>query len=249
MNIANGVNMMPISALMMGRMETIYPTLIWDNDTAILIDTGYPGQLPLIKEQMERAGLSFERLNKIIITHQDLDHIGSLPAILQELPHKAEVLADKVEAPYIQGEAHLLKVTPESIEQAVEALPAEVPEEWRAAFRNTLENPPKANVDVIITDGQLLPYCGGIIVIGTPGHTPGHLSLYHTASKTLIAADALIVENDQLLGPTPHYCLDPDTAKKSIKKLTQYDINTVICYHGGLYSDHVNERILELTAE
>ncbi|MGO4693745.1 MBL fold metallo-hydrolase [Paenibacillus sp. FSL A5-0031] len=249
MNIASGVNMMPISAVMMGRMETIYPTLIWDNDTVILVDTGYPGQLPLIKEQMERAGLAFERLNKIIITHQDLDHIGSLPAILQELPHKAEVLADKVEAPYIQGEAHLLKVTPESIEQAVKALPAEVPEEWRAAFRKTLENPPKANVDVIITDGQQLPYCGGIIVIGTPGHTPGHLSLYHTASKTLIAADALIVENDQLLGPTPHYCLDPDTAKKSIKKLTQYDINTVICYHGGLYSDHVNERILELAAE
>ncbi|HTG69306.1 MAG TPA: MBL fold metallo-hydrolase [Candidatus Udaeobacter sp.] len=246
MNIANGVNMLPIAAVMMGRLETIYPTLIWDNDTAILVDTGYPGQLPLIKEQVERAGVSFSKLNKIIITHQDLDHIGSLPAVLQELPHKAEVLAAEKEAPYIQGDKRLLKLTPEAIGQAVNALPAEVPEEWRASFRKVLENPPSAKVDVLIADGQELPYCGGITVIDTPGHTPGHISLYHKASKTLIAADALIVENDQLLGPTPQYCIDHMLAQQSLKKFTEFDIETVICFHGGLYTDRVNERLLEL---
>ncbi|MDQ8733233.1 MBL fold metallo-hydrolase [Paenibacillus sp. LHD-38] len=100
-----------------------------------------------------------------------------------------------------------------------------------------------------MADAQELPLCGGIVVIGTPGHTPGHLSLYHKASKTLIAADALIVENDCLLGPTPNYCMDPALAKQSINKLTAYDIETVICYHGGLYADRVNERILELASE
>ncbi len=246
MNIAYGVNMLPIAAVMMGRLETIYPTLIWDNDTVILVDTGYPGQLPLIKEQMERAGVSFAKLNKIIITHQDLDHIGSLPAVLKELPHKAEVLSDEIEAPFIQGDKHLLNLTPDAIEQAINTLPAEVPEEWRVSFRKVLENPPGAKVDIILADGLELPYCGGITVIGTPGHTPGHISLYHKVSKTLIAADALIVENDQLLGPTPQYCLDLQLAQQSLKRFTEYDIETVICFHGGLYADRVNERILEL---
>ncbi|OBZ09357.1 MULTISPECIES: MBL fold metallo-hydrolase [Bacillales] len=247
MNIANGVNMLPISAVMRGEMVTIYPTLLWDNDMAILVDTGYPGQLPLIKEQMERAGISFDKLKKIIITHQDIDHIGSLPAILEALPQKAEVLATEIEAPYIQGEKRPIKITAESIERAMKALPAEVSDEWRASFRKTLESPPSAAVDAFVTYGQELPYCDGITVIGTPGHTPGHICLYHQASKTLIAADALVVVNDQLLGPIPSYCHDYELALQSLRQLTEYDIETVICYHGGLYSDHVNERILELT--
>ena len=28
-----------------------------------------------------------------------------------------------------------------------------------------------------------------------------------------------------------------------------YDINTVICYHGGVYQDNVNQRLLELAKE
>ena len=40
-----------------------------------------------------------------------------------------------------------------------------------------------------------------------------------------------------------------DTAKKSLKKLTQYDIETVICYHGGVYKDNINQCLLELARE
>jgi len=36
---------------------------------------------------------------------------------------------------------------------------------------------------------------------------------------------------------------------KSLKKLTEYDIETVICYHGGLYNRDVNQRISELSKE
>jgi glyoxylase-like metal-dependent hydrolase (beta-lactamase superfamily II) len=232
---------------MMGRIVTVYPTLLWDNDTAILIDTGYPGQLPLIKEEIEKAGVPFDRLNKLLITHQDLDHIGSLPDLLAQLPHKVEVLADKLEKPYIQGEKQLLKITPASIEQAVNTLPPEVPEEWRTAFRKVLEHPPAAAVDTTLVGGIELPICGGIIVIDTPGHTPGHISLYHKASKTLIAADALMVENGVLLGPEPQYCFDPKLALQSLNKLALFEIEAVICYHGGLYKGNVNKRILELT--
>jgi glyoxylase-like metal-dependent hydrolase (beta-lactamase superfamily II) len=52
-------------------------------------------------------------------------------------------------------------------------------------------------------------------VINTPGHTPGHISLYHKPSKTLIAGDAMRVMDGQLLGPAPEQTLDVDTAIKS----------------------------------
>ncbi|SFJ67247.1 MBL fold metallo-hydrolase [Thermoflavimicrobium dichotomicum] len=246
MQIANGVEMLEISANIMGKLDTIFPTLIWDKDTVILVDTGYPGQLPKFREAMEKAGVPFEKLSKIIITHQDLDHIGSLPVILKESPHRVEVLASELEKPFIQGERGLLKITPEAIAQAMDSLPVDVPEEWRKAFKAVLENPPSANVDKTVADGEELPYCGGITVIHTPGHTPGHICLYHKPSKTLIAGDAMRVKDGQLLGPDPQATLDMDTAIKSLKKLTQYDIETVICYHGGLYKGNANRRIAEL---
>jgi hypothetical protein len=39
---------------------------------------------------------------------------------------------------------------------------------------------------------------------------------------------------------------DIGLSKKSLKKLAEYDIEKVICYHGGLYKDKVNQRIEEL---
>jgi glyoxylase-like metal-dependent hydrolase (beta-lactamase superfamily II) len=37
-----------------------------------------------------------------------------------------------------------------------------------------------------------------------------------------------------------------DTALKSLKKLARYDIETVVCYHGGVYGDNPNKRLAEL---
>ena len=78
MKIANGIYMLEISANIMGTQSVINPTLIWDNEAVILIDTGYPGQLPQIREAIEKAGVSFDKLHMVILTHQDIDHVGSL---------------------------------------------------------------------------------------------------------------------------------------------------------------------------
>lgn len=246
MRVAAGVEMLEISAMMMGKVDTVHPTLLWDEEGAILVDAAYPGQVPLIREAMEKAGVALEQVRRIVITHQDLDHIGSLPGLLQASEEKIEVLANEVERPYIQGDKRLLKLTPEAIAQIDAVIPPDVPEEWRKAFKALLENPPRAHVDRTLADGEELPDCGGIVVVNTPGHTPGHISLYHKPSKTLIAGDAMIVSDGQLLGPAPEYTLDLPTAIQSLNALARYDIETVICYHGGLYRGDCNQRIAEL---
>jgi glyoxylase-like metal-dependent hydrolase (beta-lactamase superfamily II) len=248
MQIANGIFMIELPVTVMGRTDVIHPTLMCDKDGAILIDTGFPGVFPLICSAMEQHDVSFHKLNTIIITHQDIDHIGSLPTFINETVNKMDVLASEIEKSYIQGEKMLIKITPEAIDQAVNSLPADVSPEWRKAFRNALENPPRGQVNHILEDGQQLPKCGGIIVIHTPGHTPGHLSLYHIPSKTLIAADALVVSDGQLLGPVPEYAVNYELAMQSLQKFTRFDIKSVICYHGGLYTDNVNQRIAELAS-
>ncbi|WP_339315686.1 MBL fold metallo-hydrolase [Paenibacillus sp. FSL R10-2734] len=246
MHIADGIEMLEITAQVMGGSDTIYPTLLWDQHSAVLVDTGFPGILPKFKEALKEANVPWERLRNVIITHQDLDHIGSLPALLSEENLDLTVLAHEIEKPYIEGELMLLKHTPEALAAAEAMIPPHVPEEWRRAFLSVLSHPPKGRVDEILKDGEQLPLAGGITIIHTPGHSPGHLSLYHHNSRTLIAADALTVKDGELHGPAPSATPDMKQALSSLSKFSEYEIDTVICYHGGIYRGEANKRIAEI---
>jgi glyoxylase-like metal-dependent hydrolase (beta-lactamase superfamily II) len=246
MHIAKGIEMLEITAQVMGGSDTIYPTLLWDHNSAVLIDTGFPGLLPKFKEALKEADVPWEQLRTVIITHQDLDHIGSLPALLSEECLDLTVMAHEIEKPYIEGERMLLKHTPEALAAAEAMIPPHVPEEWRRAFLSVLSHPPKGRVDQTLVDREILPLAGGITVIHTPGHSPGHLSLYHHNSRTLIAADALTVQDGELHGPTPSATPDMKLALSSLTKFAEYEIDTVICYHGGIYRGNANQRIAEI---
>jgi len=247
MELLGRVDMLELPANLMAEgPNTIHPTLIWDNNTVILVDTGYPGQLQNICKEMTQLGVSFDRLDKIIITHHDMDHIGSLSALLKESTHKIEVIAHKEEKPYIQTELPPIRMT--QLETLLNTLPEEKCKEVKMLYENLKASYKnfKANVDTTVTDGEKLPYCGGITVIFTPGHTKGHISLYHNQSKTLIAGDILFVDNGLLVPAPDIVTVDKNLAFESLLKLTQYDIKRVICYHGGHYNDNVNYRIAEL---
>jgi glyoxylase-like metal-dependent hydrolase (beta-lactamase superfamily II) len=243
MKVADGVEMLEISALVMGEQNVINPTVIRDKDELILVDAAFPGQLPKLREAIEKSGMPFDKLSKVIITHHDIDHIGGLSAVLNAMPQKIEVLAHQGEKPYIQGELRPVKLTPERMAQL-----NSLPEEQSQAIKKAFESFKKlgAMVDRTVADGEELPYCGGITVIHTPGHSPGHICLYLKLSKTLIAGDALFAEGGALV-PAPQFLNhDSEAAVKSLKKLTSYDIKTVICYHGGLYQNNPNRCIAEL---
>ena len=57
------------------------------------------------------------------------------------------------------------------------------------------------------------------------------------------------VDDGILLRGKEEFNFDTELSIKSIQKLIKYDIETVICYHGGLYNDNVNKRIAELANE
>jgi glyoxylase-like metal-dependent hydrolase (beta-lactamase superfamily II) len=61
-----------------------------------------------------------------------------------------------------------------------------------------------------------------------------------------VAGDAMNVNDGVLVGPNPVFTFDMKQATESLKKLSKYDIQTVICYHGGVFKDNPNERIVEI---
>jgi glyoxylase-like metal-dependent hydrolase (beta-lactamase superfamily II) len=208
-----------------GEQKTINPSLIWNDEEVILVDTGVPGQLDAIRDEMNKLGVSFARLTKVIITHHDLDHIGSLPEILDAAEQKITVLSHPLAKPYIEGEKRLMKLKDPKVV------------------------PPKAKVDQTVEGDDVLPECGGIKVIFTPGHTPDHISLYHIESKTVIAGDATIAINGEVKGPNPHYTLNMKEAYQSIGKLLAYETAQIICYHGGVCPGSEKQKLEELYQE
>ncbi|WCK56883.1 MBL fold metallo-hydrolase [Aneurinibacillus sp. Ricciae_BoGa-3] len=245
MRVANGVEMLELEAEAFGGRSTLCPTLIWDNQMAILVDTGMPGGLEQIRSAMEKAGIPFGKLQAVILTHQDLDHIGGIEEVLEASEGSIQVYAHELDKPYIEGTLPLIKTTAARMAPVLNSLP----EDERKTALQLCENPPHAKVDRTLTDGQLLPWCGGIRVLFTPGHTPGHISLYLEQSKVLVAADAMIVYGGVLRGPVQQTTVDMETALRSLGKFTELDIESVICYHGGFYNHNVKERLQELAPQ
>ena len=104
-------------------------------------------------------------------------------------------------------------------------------------------------VDEPLQDGTRLEVAGGVRVVFTPGHTPGHTCLYLERSGTLIAGDALTASEGRLLGPSPSATQDVPTAAASVRKLAELDVRAVVCYHGGVVKDDAGGQLRSLAQE
>ncbi len=242
MRIADGVEMLELEMVFAGNASVIHPTLLYDDKHAVLVDVGVPGQLHAIRAAVEKAGVPFERIDAVILTHQDIDHVGSIEAVLGELGQSVAVYAHAEDKPYIEGDKPSIKMTPERVAQMLARLPEDARKQAEAMFLH----PPKTKVTNVVADGEILPFFGGVQVVFTPGHTPGHIALYHLPSKTLIAGDSTVGREGKLLGPSAQATPDMPMALASLKKFTVLDVAQVICYHGGLCDDHVNEQFRDL---
>ncbi|MFD2372085.1 MBL fold metallo-hydrolase [Brevibacillus sp. GCM10020057] len=244
MKIAEGLEMLELTFDLGTRKMVIYPVVVYDANESVLVDTAMPGCYATIMEQIGQAGIPAAGLRSVILTHQDIDHVGSLPHFLAEADGPLAVYAHADDKPAIDGKAPFLKLNSQMRDGILQALP----EKQRNEFEKTFSGENGENVTHVIADGERLPFGGGLRVIHTPGHTPGHICLFHEPSRTLIAGDAMVVEDGQLQGPRAQATPDMETAVQSLKKLLELPIETVVCYHGGIFKGDVKQRLEEITA-
>lgn len=104
--------------------------VLWDGkDGASLIDAGYPGQMADIERALGEAGVKLGEVKRILLTHQDLDHIRSAEALAAATG--AEVFAHAADTPYIQGEKRLVKMDPARFEERLKGLPEKLRDQAR----------------------------------------------------------------------------------------------------------------------
>lgn len=222
---------------------TVYPAVLQDDQELILVDCGYPGFLPVIEREMKKHGISVCDLTKIIITHHDHDHMGALKEIHDAYP-RIEILCSKEQEPYVTGKKKSLRLI--QAEKLHETLP-ESEKPGSIQFMQMVASVKKVDQVTAIHPGDEFPWCGGIEVVDTKGHMPGHISLYVRGLKTLIAGDALVVENGKLCMAMPQFVLNRENAVQSAKNLLAYDLNRILCYHGGEFIGDITGNLKEIT--
>lgn len=225
-----------------GKQDCLYPVLLQSEKELVLADCGYGGFLPKLEAAANVHGLSLSGLTGIVITHHDIDHVGGLHELKTRYP-SIKVYSSELDKPYIEGVKPSLRL------QQAEALFDALPDEYKpgaVAFQKLLKTVKPVRIDDVLPSDGALPFLPGVKVITTPGHMPGHISLYVEEGQTLIAADALVIENGELEIANPQFTLDLKAALQSVKKLSRLTPRQIICYHGGSLRENTAQRFKNL---
>lgn len=221
-----------IAAQFGGIENTIFPTILSDSKNHILVDCGFIGSLPALEKELTQRGFSVTELTGLVLTHHDHDHMGTAAAIKRKNP-KIVVYASAEEAPFIS--AHVKPFRLHQAEEMQASLPAEQ-QDFGKAFCDMLRRVEPVEADVLLQDGDHFDWCGGCSVLSTPGHTPGHISLFMEKVSIVLTGDAITLEHGKPVLANPQFAFDLKKATASMERLLSIHAKTYYCYHGGVFT-------------
>lgn len=153
-----------------GPYQTNCYILSDDTGIAWIVDPGAEGDA--IADLIGRMGVT---PRVILLTHTHWDHVSGIPALMHRWP-ALEVMASEADSPFLGPDAYdrFCKVMSDKA--------------FLALYGDELKKLPKATR--ILKDGDLVEG-PGLLVISTPGHTPGGLAFYQKEEKWLFSGDTL----------------------------------------------------------
>jgi len=101
---------------------------------------------------------------------------------------------------------------------------------------------PPVTVGETFTDGQVIPFAGGIHVVHTPGHSPGHVSYLVPEWGVLITGDSIFNVRG-LRWPIKAFCTDFRLTTQTATRLAELDYTTAAFTHGPHLADQPREHI------
>jgi len=184
-------------------------------DELTIVDTGMPGSTKKVLQAVQSLGYQASDVKHILITHADLDHVGSLAGLASQT--QAVIYASEKSTPYIekvQSPPHLPPVfsTLGGLAQKI--------------FQKAV------HVNHRVYDGETLAIGGGIQVLAAPGHTPDNYNYYWVKKAVLFAPDLLDRRSGQLALTSPAITWNIDEAKASARKMLDLDPKIICVGHG-----------------
>jgi len=193
----------------------------------VLVDSGLKINLAALQSLESHFG---KPPIALLLTHGHIDHAGSAKELAEAWNLK--IYASKMEKPFLTGQSIYPPYDPTvggPLAQMSRIFP-------NAMFNFT------GRLELYPDDGTL-PFLSGWQVIDTPGHTPGHVSLWHEDDRVLLAGDALCTADfDSYLGMATQkkqfarggspFTPDWEASKTSVGKLADLEPSIVAAGHG-----------------
>ena len=88
----------------------------------------------------------------------------------------------------------------------------------------------------------------GLDVIGTPGHTAGHICLLDSEAGVLVAGDALVGAEGGVVAPDPQFSSDHEEALRSVEKLSGFAFEQILFGHGEPVTSGGSTLVADLAA-
>lgn len=215
----------------------------------VLVDTGMPESVKHILGAVEERFGKGSKPQAIVLTHGHFDHVGAVVDLVEVW--NVPVYAHQSELPYLTGQTDY----PEPDGSVEGGLVAKL----SPLFPNEAVDL-GSNVEELPSDGSI-PFMPGWRWIHTPGHSPGHVSLFRDEDHALIVGDAfvtvkqeslyqVVTQNQEISGPPRYLTTDWDAAKSSVQKLEALKPSVAITGHGKPMSgDELSEGLEALAKD
>jgi len=184
-----------------------------DDDQVTLLDMGLSSSGPKVITALAWIGSDVTDVTRLLLTHAHSDHAGGAAHVAQRTGLGIGVHTD--DAGFVRSG------TVPPFGSALGRLMARLPGSGFTAVPVAEE----------LTDGRVLPVAGGLRVVHTPGHSPGHASYLHEESGVLVTGDA-IFNVRRLRWPLRALCTDFTMTRQSAHRLGELDYTTAAFTHG-----------------
>jgi glyoxylase-like metal-dependent hydrolase (beta-lactamase superfamily II) len=190
-----------------------------------LVDCGMRGAPKRVLAALDHIGVGPRDVTRILLTHGHPDHAGGLAKLRGRTG--AKVAVHESDAPYVREGRTPIR------DQATFG--------GRLLRRRGTWGPSEVTDE--LQDRQLLDIGGGLRVIHTPGHTPGHVSLLHEPTRTLITGDALFNWRRRIEFSPAWLCTDARLCRQTAHTLGELDYTLVAFTHGPEIRDGAREAV------
>jgi len=235
-------------------LRDVFVNLYYLRDTSsplgpwVLIDAGLYGSAAKIRQHAEAVFGPDNPPAAIILTHGHFDHVGALKTLAEawDVP----VYAHPLELPYLTGRSAYPPPDPTVGGGAMAALSFLYPKKPINLGERVRPLPP---------DGTL-PFLTEWRWLFTPGHTPGHVSFFRDADRTLIAGDAFVTvrqesglavwtQRQEVHGPPAYFTPDWQQARESVEQLTALEPQIAATGHGiPMHGEELRRQLRGLAA-
>jgi glyoxylase-like metal-dependent hydrolase (beta-lactamase superfamily II) len=180
-----------------------------------LVDAGLRGATRRLVAALTSIGTTPEKVTLILATHAHTDHIGDARRLRARTGGALHI--HEHDATY----ARTGKPPPHD---------PEVPLARILGFLQRRQ--PSTEVDGTYGDDDVLPVAGGLRVLHTPGHTPGHCSFLHEPSGVLVTGDSLVNFRSRVKYSFASSCTNFKMCKDTADRLGEAEYEVAAFTHG-----------------